>query len=294
MTDERPNNSHDTFRSGGGGSDAPFSADESDFDGFDFLLDGSGDQGGGEACSPVSLLGVEENHWSARDADLASDSSEDSYFPLAEGRNRPKERRQNRVTLDDFDDPYERYAAEQIIESVKVLFRGDNNLNADAEKAITWLFGFAENSDGASFRLCCQALNAREFLIQTRVQYEFWVRWKVFPFEFPFETCPLPNILRHEIRHIAGEEGIFIAQEAWIRPGISRDSMLMTAAGVSSLDEVPGDYPQLLAAMEEKFILSSRADSWYLTGRNPQRKVVELSGQGILLRADSVSWSRLY
>lgn len=174
---------------------------------------------------------------------------------------------------------------------MKALFRDERKVN---EEAVAWLFGFAENGDGATFRLCCEALNAREFLIQTRVHYEFWRRWKIFPFEFPFETCPLPNIIRHEIRHLAGEEGIYIAQEAWIRPGISRDEMLMNAAGVNTLAEVPEDYPRLLALLEEKFILSSRADSWYMTGRNPERRVIELSGQGITMRADSVSWSRLY
>lgn len=222
---------------------------------------------------------------------MALDAPESIGFSIPEGRGRPKERRQNRVTLDDFDDPYERYAAEQIIESVKGLFRDERNIN---EQSVAWLFGFAENSDGATFRLCCQALNAREFLVQTRVQYEFWARWKVFPFEFPFETCGVPNIVRHEIRHVAGEEGIYIAQEAWIRPGIDRDEMLMNAAGVTSIDEIPPEYPHLLALMEEKFILSSRANSWYLTGRNPQRRIIEMSGQGVMLRADDVSWSRLY
>ena len=288
---ERSNDIHDSLRVPGLGSDAAISTDESDFDGFGFLLDGACDQGGSETYSSISLLGNQEGDWGSLDADLAFDSSEVGHFSIPEGRGRQKERRQNRVTLDDFDDPYERYAADRIIESVKSLFKGARGLN---EKAVAWLFGFAENGDGASFRLCCQALNAREFLIQTRVHYEFWVRWKVFPFEFPFETCPLPNIIRHEIRHIAGEEGIYIAQEAWIRPGISLAEMLMNAAGVTCIEEIPKEYPALLAALEEKFILSSKGDSWYLTGRNPQRRVIEASGQGLNLRADTVSWSRLY
>lgn len=288
---ERSNDIHDSHRAFDSGGDAVTSADESDFDGFGFLLNGACDQARGDTYSPVSLLGNQKGDWGSLDVDLAPDPSEVGHFSILEGRGRPKERRQNRVTLDDFDDPYERYAAEQIIESVTSLFKGERGMN---EKAVAWLFGFSENSDGATFRLCCQALNAREFLIQTRVHYEFWVRWKVFPFEFPFETCPLPNIIRHEIRHIAGEEGIYIAQEAWIRPGISMDEMLMNAAGVSLIEEIPREYPALLAALEEKFVLSSKAGSWYLTGRNPQRRVIEASGQGINLRADTVSWSRLY
>lgn len=288
---DRPIDGNNPVQLTGGGGHASSGPDESDFDGFSFFLDGACDQGGGEARSPVYVLGGKEGGGGAFDIGLAFDSPEDSSFSIPEGRGRSKEGRKNRVTLDDFDDPSERYAADQIIESVKAMFKGCRGIN---EQAITWLFGHAENNDGATFKLCCQALDAREFLIQARVQYEFWVRWKVFPFEFPFETSPLPNIIRHEIRHVAGEEGIFIAQEAWIRPGITRDEMLMNAAGVRTIEEIPDNYPQLLAAMEEKYILSARADSWYLTGRNPQRRIVEASGQGLFLSAHSVSWSRLY
>lgn len=289
--DERTDNLHATLDIAGTGSDADSAADESDFDGFGFLLDGACGEADSDSPGPVSFLGGQAHRGGSHDFDLASDSPEVVDFSIPEGRGRSKERRQNRVTLDDFDDPYERYAAEQIIEAVKGLFRPIRNIN---EQSVAWLFGFAENSDGASLRLCCQALNAREFLIQTRVHYEFWVRWKVFPFEFPFETCPLPNLVRHEIRHIAGEEGIYIAQEAWIRPGIGTEEMLMNAAGVNTLAEIPEEYPALLAALEEKYILSSKAGSWYMTGRNPQRRLIEASGQGINLRADTVSWSRLY
>lgn len=288
---ERTNDIHDTYGLPGLGGHADLSSDASDFDGFGFLLDGACGETDDAACGAVSFMGVQEGDWGASDAALAPDPSALGGFSIPEGRGRPKERRQNRVTLEDFEDPYERYAASQVIDAVKGLFKDDHKIN---EQSVAWLFGYSENSDGITFRLCCEAINAREFLIQTRVHYEFWVRWKVFPFEFPFETCPLPNIVRHEIRHIAGEEGIFIAQEAWIRPGISLEEMLMNAAGVDLIDDIPAEYPALVALLEEKYILSSKAGSWYMTGRNPQRRIIEASGQGLNVRADTVSWSRLY
>ncbi len=175
---------------------------------------------------------------------------------------------------------------------VKSLFRDDRRVSEDA---VRWLFGYgATNADGATFTDCCEAINAREYVIRARIHYEFWVRWKVFPFEFPFETCPLPNVFRHEIRFLAGEEGIYLAQEAWIRPGIGLEEMMMNAAGVDDPKDIPLEYPALVATLEEKFILSSKAGSWYMTGRNPQRRVIEASGQGLILRADTVSWSRLF
>lgn len=215
----------------------------------------------------------------------------------------PRQRRLNRITEDDFDSEEEREAYRLIKRQTELLFSEKKKDIKDRTQAVQWIFGNSADEYGATMDLCCEVLNARKSIAQVRIHYEFWKRWIVFPHDLPFEVSPIPTALRHEIRYISREtliakgfvadpdEGLYLAQEAWVRPGISTHELLAKA---SENGKVAPFMPAILSALEARHILSSRTNCWYLTGRNPMLAYEEAVAKGLSPRMETPCWSRYW
>ena len=233
------------------------------------------------------------------EADLsgASDVSEKLALTaqqnLSNSRRQRKEKGLERITAEDFEAGPERDAY-IIIETNKNWLFGHSATYESQRKAIDFFFTLEDNGS-ATFELCCQALFARKDLIRLRVHYEFWLRWIVFKQEFPFMTVPLPGILEGEVVYHAGPEGIELASEAWLRPGIPQSELLMYASGADTLDKVPQKYLSALQVLEDRFILSEKNETWYITGRNPLLRRLQIDKEtGRPGGSATVSWSKLW
>lgn len=114
--------------------------------------------------------------------------------------------------------------------------------------------------------------------------------------EFPFATVPVPHRLQLEARGIAGDEGLYLLQEAWIHPGIETETLLCQAAGVTSFDRVPQETKRALWALDEKLLISEMFGHHYLTGRNPKLfRSSHANRSGISFeRGFTLCWSDLF
>lgn len=219
-------------------------------------------------------------------------NAEKHYLPFA----RKREGRQalKKVTIEDFDTREERISF-LAVEKHKIDLFGHKAKTDDRKSAVRWFF-CQEDHGGLTFDMCCDVLESRPDVVRLRIHYEFWLRWMVFPYEFPFMTVPVPAILRPEILFYAGEYGLEVAQEAWMQPGINAEGLLTKAAGVSRLSEVPKDYTTALDLLEAKYLMSPQHDGWYLTGRNPllQRLDIEKHMGRNMGLGTTTHWSRMF
>lgn len=219
------------------------------------------------------------------------DQAEKRYLPFA----RKREGRQalKKVTVEDFDSREERIAF-LAIEKHKVDLFGHKANYKSRRSAVEWFFCHMDDG-GLTFDLCARLLDSRPDVLRLRIHYEFWLRWMVFSDEFPFMTVPVPDIIRGEILYNANTEGLEVAQEAWLQPGISTDALLLKASGADSISSVPEKYKRALDLLESAYILSIQHEGWYLTGRNPLLQRLDLEkNYGRSIAGTSVHWSRLF
>lgn len=272
----------------------------------DDALDANQDLGGGSGVDlfDPGFFGVAEADWPIADSDPEGgnpvsrdlgpelDHAEAHYLPFT----RKKEGREalRKVTVEDFDSREERIAF-LAIEKHKVDLFGHKAKAQDKRAAVRWFF-CREDHGGVTFELCCEVLDSRADVVRLRIHYEFWLRWMVFEEEFPFMTIPLPSIIQGEIMYHVGDEGIELAQEAWLQPGLGSEELLLKASGVDSIKAVPASYAKALEQLEEKYVLSNQHDAWYLTGRNPLLRRLDLEkevGRNMAI-GSSMHWSRLF
>ena len=157
-------------------------------------------------------------------------------------------------------------------------------------KAAQWVFGPGEgpfNMEG-----CCISLGARRDVLRLRVHFEFWRRWIVFPITFPFLIDPVPELVEGQVFMCAGKEGYALARAAWHQPGIRTAQLLATAAAQSEADA--DRLREALQVLSEQYVLSQQTDSWYLTGRNPILRAIDLSQSTYRLSRNHLSWSRMF
>lgn len=279
--------------------DVGLSADAGAFEGFGWLLSETWSSEGGDIPVGVAALAHEDDLSGALDPFEKPDLAAFFDLPDAGEEVRPRQRRVNKVTEEDFDSEEDRWAFRTIKQRVDGLF-SDKTPQETKLESVRWLFGQGEDDMGLTMDVCCGTLSARKHIVHIRLHYEFWKRWVIFPFEFPFTTSPLPTGLRHEIRYetvqagIAADEGVYLAQEAWIRPGITTAELLLNASGKESAEEIPSYMRELLSLLESHHILSCRMDNWYLTGRNPMLAYEEAVASGRDPRAATPCWSRFW
>ncbi len=129
--------------------------------------------------------------------------------------------------------------------------------------AIEWVF--CPTTEAISFDMVCRALGMRASVWRTRIHYEFYGRWQLYP-AFPFLTMPVPADLDGEILYLTGEIGQEIAKYPWRSPGISYET-IMAYAGQEYRDY---QIEKVLIDLERAGIIGMRMKNVYLIGRNPE------------------------
>ena len=251
-----------------------------DLDTFD-LSDSDGD---GEVAS----VGDEEA------AGLARPFSEElalaalSSLPNAGAtQKRRKEDYLRNLTEEDFEEGVERLCYQIVKANVEALF--DKRTKSDQlVTALQWLFG--RTLGEVNFERCCETLGTRKDVLRLRIHYEFWRRWLVLPVEFPFMIDPVPDAVEGEIIIVAGDEGYMLARAAWLQPGIRSAALLQEASGGENVDA----YRRALQQLADWYLMSQQNDNWYLTGRNPTLRAIDLSATPYRPMANQISWSKLY
>lgn len=157
-------------------------------------------------------------------------------------------------------------------------------------QAAHWVFGRTVGE--WSMEGCCLTLGARRDVLRLRIHYEFWRRWIVFPIPFPFLIDNVPDTVEGQIYMEGGNEGYALARAAWLQPGIRTAQLLEEAMKYHESTEEK--VRKALQALSEEYILSQQTDSWYLTGRNPILRSIDLSQSSYRLTRSQLSWSRMF
>ncbi len=206
---------------------------------------------------------------------------------LGTQRRSVKEESLRRLDEEDFEEGVPRLAFRIIKANVEALFA--KKMAADIYvKAAQWVFG--PTLGDWSFDRCCAVLGARKDVIRLRIHYEFWRRWYVFPVEFPFLIDPVPEAVADEIFIISGDEGYDLARAAWNQPGIRSVDLLLEA----SKGAVTEKYRTALERLADRYMLSQQNDCWYLTGRNPALRAVDMAMLPHKPMTNQVSWSNMF
>lgn len=178
-----------------------------------------------------------------------------------------------------------------LVEAMHKDLFGHKSTFESRQRAVQFLFCDDETDD--TFYLCCEALGARVDVVRLRFHYEFWLRWHTFAEPFSFATCPVPDIVQSQVMMCGGFEGLYLAGEAWVQPGISTELLLARASGGNLNEASVQRHLQSLYLMEERFFMSQNAGLWYFTGRNPTQARLEFaraSGYDVQ-KGGSIYWS---
>lgn len=220
----------------------------------------------------------------------------ESVQRLNRRRGSKKEEYVRSLTADDFEDGSERLAFMIIKANVDALFNAKVKPALFIEAA-KWIFG--RNADPFNFEEACRTLSVRADVVRLRIQFQFWRLWKVCPIEFPFMVARVPEILEGEIYIVAGEEGYDIARTAWLQPGIKTKKLVEEASGGRAhLDNpdcpVVASYRRALELLSSRYIMSQQGDYWWLTGRNPIMRDLDLSNPAYRRNMTHLSWSKMF
>ncbi|HHN1486346.1 TPA: hypothetical protein ACRNDU_005634 [Pseudomonas aeruginosa] len=253
------------------------------FEGLDaFDLDNAADD------AQVDFLGTDEtvveSYPFAEELGLAALNN---LSNLGAQRRKLKKDELRRLDEEDFEDGVTRLAFRIIKANVEALFA--KKLPTDVYvTAAQWVFG--PTLGDWAFDKCCEVLGARKDVIRLRIHYEFWRRWYVFPVEFPFMIDPVPEAVADEIFILAGDEGYDLARVAWGQPGIRSADLLALASG----GNVTEAYRSALERLSDRYMLSQQNDCWYLTGRNPALRAVDLALLPHKPLVNQISWSSMF
>lgn len=249
-------------------------------DAFD-LSDSDGDH-------EVEPVGSEEPSTGSSpfDQELALAALSNIPKPGAAQRRKKDEQLRN-LSAEDFEAGVERLSFEIIKANIDALFDRKRKA-ADLVAAAMWVFG--RNPDDVSFDTCCQTLCTRQDVLRLRIHYEFWRKWYVFPVSFPFLIDPVPEAIEGEIYIIASDEGADIARIAWRQPGIRTSELIEQASRGANTDR----YRHALELLAERYLISMMNDSWYLTGRNPMLRAIDIAASPYRPRLNQISWSKMF
>lgn len=281
----------DNFADPGIGRAMPgdFSPDPSD-QGYGFEDVGGVDLGVLAEGLDFSDLFPEEDSLGARDLDEAPFDAAISHIQKSKRRGNRKKELES-FSEEDFDGA-QRKAFIVIRHYKNLIFRKTAKPQEIFESA-NFIFGRTFENE-LNFDMCCEVLEARRDVLRLRFHYEFYLRWMVFPAEFPFMIDPLPYRIDNEIIYHVGERGRALAYEAWAQPGIRTPEMILRAFDIDQIEQAPKDTMKILEILESHYIMSRQGDNWYLTGRNPlmsrvDRTIYRKPGTG-----GSLNWARLW
>lgn len=171
----------------------------------------------------------------------------------------------------DYEDGAEREAFERIKKAVRAACNV-NSTEAQRIKALEWIFvPNVEDKDSLTFLLCCGALGARSYLIQVRLQYQFYDSCLPLPAPLPFLAASIPEGLCSEILCFGGELSLDIAKEIWFRPGIRADLLR------DMFSYVPNrEFLLATELIEEHGIIGLKMGYWFFTGRQPDSLPIQI------------------
>ncbi len=250
---------------------------------FDFSADEDSEAQGGE------LLG-EQDTADYPEMDLEKAVAALKSIPnLNASKRRTKSSTLRTFTEDDFEEGAERESFRCVKANVNALF--DKKLKPENRvKAIEYIFGRSYAEHPMSFERCCLVLGSRKDVFRLRIHFEFWRQWIAFPFEFPFLIDPVPESIEGHIYISAGDEGYDLARAAWLQPGIRTADLIENASG----GQGQKSYVEALEILSAKYLMSQQNDCWYLTGRNPVLRAIDLSTTPYRPSGNNISWSKMF
>lgn len=228
------------------------------------LVDAGG-LGDGWADVPVDLVADQVDPARPHYSDAELDFAAQSYLS-----NPRKARRRRRIgiyiptfTEDDFEEGPQREAYLLLRDNVRACYLS-NPGERDREFALRWVFE-GDDSTPFSFDLCCRVLSTDPQVLRTRLQYEFYLRWKVATHAFNEYAAPLPERLYSHAWFAAGSDGALITALVWSWPGIDADTLSARMGKQKPIE--PSRFMGLLERLDEQGVLQSHGDNWYATGR---------------------------
>ena len=192
------------------------------------------------------------------------------------------------MTEEDFEVGAERVAFRVIKANVDCMFDRKRKPE-DHLKAALWVFG--DMRSDYDIENCCLVLGTRCDVLRLRIQYEFWRHWYV-PIQFPFSIDLVPDTVEGEINMVGGREGKALARTAWSQPGI-RSAELLTQVSQETGKEIE-HLRNTLKALSDRYLMSQKNDSWYLTGRNPILRAMDIEAATCRAPRNNLSWSRMF
>jgi len=267
-----------------------------DYAGPDQIIDGehsgSWDSDLSEDDIALALMAFEE------DDDGSHQRSEEPVHTAIGDIPDPRDRRRttNLITDEDFEEGVERQTFIYTREWVRLIVT-EAGTPADKAEALQWVFDTNPlNHTDITFDLCCQGLGARADVLRFRIQFELWRKWIVLSSPLTFRIA-LPTILANDIRYLVGTPGMWLAIAAYRHPGVTADELFQSSSalqGFKETEQTRSEMRKLLAVMEERRMVSSRGDNWYLTGRNPLVMTTAQLITGAAAATRGYSWSALW
>ena len=242
---------------------------------------------------------LEEGLFSPLDNAEASFDAALNDLKKSKGRGLTKKQAQTSFSEDDFDDVAQRKAFILLRHYKNNIFKAKSK-SEEIIEAVNFIFGRSESGQ-LNFDLCCDVLEARRDVLRLRFHYEFFLKWMVFPFEFPFMIDPMPQVIENEILMHVNENSRALAVQAWRQPGICTADLFSKARQIIEF-ESPSvasqisnqDMKRWLEALEDRRIMSISGDNWYLTGRNPLLDKISSIRTPSGSTGKNVSWSKLW
>lgn len=180
-----------------------------------------------------------------------------------ERRRRGSKEKIRRIDEYDFEEGAERNAYILIRERMRATFMKSSKPK-EVVDAIDWIF--CGNSEPITFNVCAEALGARPEMLRKRLMYEFYRKWIVFPFSFPFLAVPLPDEVGSVIFYEAGDNAVALAVLMWYWPGVSTEDLLASAVS-KGLKVTQHDIDRL----EATGMVARNYENWYVTCRRQRQ-----------------------
>lgn len=259
--------------------------------GTDFSIFDPGIFGDIEDNFSVDFLDNEESTVSPHDHFKELSYAAAGHLSKSTRRRRPQTL--EKISAEDFEPGSERNAFYVVHHHAQSLFSGKYS-KKNRDESIRFFFeSHQQDIDEITLELCCDVLRTRVDVLRLRIQYEFWLRGSIFTGPFPFVST-LPKSISNEIIYYSGDLGLALAREAWIQPGLI-DSDLLNITGLHNSYSAKAMHA-ILESLEDRYLMSSQAGRWYVTGRNPLlmniRRQSANGNRGE--KGGSYYWSRLF
>lgn len=205
------------------------------------------------------------------DLSLPLGTDPQSIFAAQKDFSKPRRvRRRKRIGIyiptfseDDFEEGPPREAFALLRDNVRACYLSDV-AEGERQTALNWVF--EQDAEAPfSFDLCCRVLEAEPQIIRARLQYEFFLRWRVLKRPFSMLAAPLPEHLTSMAWYAAGDHGVRVAAVIWSWPGVDTRHLFARINEGVPMDRAL--FMQTHERLDAIGVIQSNTDSWYTTGR---------------------------